>query len=104
MSAVISDERQDTMGKKRQYVIRIVQTQTPECVDLNEGGDISAFVECLRYAGIVRVHEVSELTTLCFDLVCPAHFTDSQRWAERNAERMRTFGFNAVAAPATEEP
>lgn len=79
----------------KEYVVRVVQTED------KEGGEISyAFIESLRYAGIVKVHETDPhgLTILCFDLICP-HNGSSKTWAEMNAERMRSFGFNAVVAP-----
>jgi len=101
---------------KRQYVVRVVQTHTPATnpddsyvvqaasQEINEGGIIDdSFLECLRYAGLVRVHQVDPhgLTTRCFDLVCPAG-NESDIWAERVAQKMQSFGYNAVKAPSTE--
>ncbi len=41
---------------------------------------------------------------LCFDLLPPLYnCINHQAWAENNAERMRSFGYNAVAAPGTED-
>lgn len=91
------------MATKRKWVVRIVQTETPNGIDVNEGGHISeAFLESLRYAGLIERHEVDPhgLTTQCFDLHAP-HGVDDKGWATTNAERMRTFGFNAVVAPST---
>jgi hypothetical protein len=90
--------------KKRQWVVRVVQTETPEGDHVNEGGIIDgSFIESLRYAGLITEHETDPygLTTVCFDIRCP-HGLDSKTWAEMNAERMRSFGYNAVAAPSTE--
>lgn len=88
------------MPTKKEYVVRVVQTVTPDGEQLREGGDIEAFVECLRYAQLVTIHETesTSLTTLCFDIHAP-HGMDSKRWATMNAKRMATFGFNAVEAP-----
>lgn len=90
--------------KKKKYVVRVVQTQTPDGEQVNEGGVIDdAFLESLRYAGLVTLHNVEGggLTVRCFDIHCP-HGLDSQMWAQMNAERMKSFGFNAVDAPAAE--
>jgi hypothetical protein len=92
------------MSTKKKFVVRVVQTRQPlpSGLDLNEGGNIGTFVECLRYAGIVHVHDTDPhgLTTLCFDIL-PPHGIDSSTWADANARRMKTFGFNAEKAPAT---
>jgi hypothetical protein len=39
-----------------------------------------------------------------FDLVPPASAGDTARWAETNADRMTSFGYNAVKAPAMPDP
>lgn len=86
------------------YIVRVVQTMTPppEYHYNYEGGDLGSFVECLRYAGLVTVHETDPngLTTLCFD-IHPPKGVDSKPWSEMNAQRMRSFGYNAVSAPST---
>lgn len=89
------------MPVKKEYVVRVVQTMTPDGKELHEGGDIGRLVECLRYAQLVTIYETDpvSLITLCFDIHCP-HGMDSQRWAIMNADRMKTFGFNAVDAPS----
>jgi hypothetical protein len=86
--------------KKKEYVVRVVQTD--DDVELLMNKDLSQFVECLRYAGLVTVHEVDPrgLTTLCFDIRCP-HGLNSKAWSEQNAARMKSFGYNAVSAPST---
>lgn len=99
---------------KKEYVVRIVQTEPDKERDIidrifdNPPVIPHSFIESLRYAGLITVHEVDPngLTTDCFDLICPnLHGRDYERqskvWAEQNAERMRTFGFNAVCAPST---
>jgi hypothetical protein len=84
--------------KSKQYVIRVVigDDDTPPLATRLEG----PFLECLRYAGLVRVHEGDGRQ--CFDLRAPAGVSNTKQWAESNAQRMATFGFNAVCAPATE--
>ncbi len=64
--------------------------------------NLGRLVECLRYSGFVTVHETDPegLTLLCFDLEAPGSLR-SEPWAKMNAERMRSFGFNAVMAPST---
>jgi hypothetical protein len=61
------------------------------------------FLECLRYAGIVRVHgPTTPSDGKVFDIFPPkARWADSKEWAEQNAARIRTFGLNAAAAPST---
>ena len=91
---------------QRCYVVRVVQTRSVSGVENHEGGIIDdGFLECLRYAGHVTVHEIDHklnMTSRCFDIRCPAeNGYDMQAWAEMNAKRMRSFGFNAVAAPST---
>lgn len=94
--------RQHQMEKK--YVVRVVQTHTPDGTEVYEGDPLGSFIECLRYAGLVTVHQESvrpdSLTSLCFDIHCP-HGLKSKPWSEMNAERMRSFGYNAVSAPST---
>lgn len=81
--------------RKKEYVVRVVQVEGDEAIN-------SAFLECLRYAGYIDTHEVDPegLTTCCFDIRAP-HGLNSKLWSEMNAERMRSFGFNAVSAPST---
>lgn len=91
------------MAKKR-YVVRVVipamdEAHSPPLAKRVEG----PILECLRYAGVVTVHTNNE-DRQTFDIHCPAGITDTQQWAEKNAERMTSFGYNAVCAPSTEEP
>jgi len=71
-------------------VIRIV-TDHQQSLDLYE------WIESLRYAGLVVIHR-NDNDGMCFD-VLPPHGVVSAQWAQANAERMQTFGINAVAAP-----
>lgn len=82
----------------KKYVVRVVipasdSPHVPPLAGAVDGG----FLECLRYAGVVRVHYDNEKGQ-CFDLIAPAG-TDSKMWSEQNAARMITFGYNAVSSP-----
>lgn len=81
--------------KKKQYVVRVTQTMSSNGDELNEGGAIAhAFIDSLRYAGLIRVHDMqldSPIIT-CFDLICP-HGLNAETWAISNSLRMQSFGF-----------
>lgn len=90
------------MAKRRpQYVVRIVVD------DRTRPWFNNPFLECLRYAGIVKDAGIVEVRTddhtheyTVFDLYPPLYNTpDHKMWAEWNAERMRSFGINAEAIP-----
>lgn len=83
----------------RRKVVRIVQTTD------NEGGYIdSAFISSLAAAGLIDVHETDPngMTVHCFDLQAPLNVNDDT-WAEMNAKRMSSLGFNAVVAFSTRD-
>jgi hypothetical protein len=73
---------------KRKFVVRVAREDRPEFS--------TPFLECLRYAGHVALHDESMEV---FDILCPPGL-DSQVWARQNAERMASHGYNAVVAPA----
>lgn len=80
---------------KRTYVVRIVND------NLLQNG----IADCLRYAGIISIHQSSDPEIIpggLFDLRPPAGVRNSKKWAEINAERMESFGINAVCAPEWE--
>lgn len=88
---------------KTQYAIR-VNIPDEEAFDPNEtivaklhtvtcNSGVSALIESLRYAGILRTHESDN--GLCFDLIAPKSIGDTKMWSEQNARRMATFGFQA---------
>lgn len=77
---------------KRKYVVRVVLMP-----DQREGCD--GILECLRYAQVITVHR-NDPAGMCFDIDCPPGL-ESDRWAKANADRMATFGYNAVVAPST---
>ncbi len=78
------------MAKAMKWVVRVV-------IHLDESREPFSLVESFRYAGLVKVHP-TQMTSFCFDML-PPHVSDSKIWAEMNAERMRSFGYNAEAAP-----
>jgi hypothetical protein len=81
---------------RHQYVVRVVLHVGLRQDDALLGGP---FIACLRYAGLVVFHRTDE-TGACFDLVAPRGVHDTHAWAKHNADRMASFGYNAVAAPA----
>lgn len=108
----ISDKEVKAPPIRRMWCVRIVQTKNANGMRMNEGDGISLkFLDCLKFADAITVHEVDPngLTTLCFDLECPADFsvkrevaaTFSKKWADKTAAYMVAKGFNAVAAPST---
>lgn len=74
----------------KEYVVRVARLDLPEFD--------TPFVECLRYACLIEVPNDSDEV---FDILCPRGL-DSKTWAERNAARMQSFGYNAVVAPRWE--
>lgn len=88
---------------KRKYVVRVVQLSSEGCDDKPFSG---LALEQLRYAGLITWHirdaEGNDgVVKDVFDIHAPAK-VDSKIWAEMNAERMQTFGINAVCAPEWE--
>ena len=82
---------------KQRYVVRVV---IPMELPNGEANPLLGLIECLRYAGTVKVHEVQALPdTKCFDILPPKGVAETDVWAEHNGNRMHTFGFNAVKAP-----
>ena len=84
------------MAHKR-YVIRIV---THSVTSEEKALESTALLECLDRAGVVQRHE-SDHDGVVFDILPPASISaeGSQTWARMNADRMQTFGLNAVCAP-----
>ncbi len=76
--------------KDRRWVVRVVVWE-----DQTQMFD-NPFLECLRYAGLVVVHN-----DRCFDVLPPNGMVASitGTWSKMNAERMTSMGFNAVSAP-----
>lgn len=91
------------MARKTRYVVRVVIPAPENLSPPDQPVGPDGFLECLQHAGLVSVHRDNGEGQV-FDINCP-HQGDSKVWAEANAERMRTFGFNAVCAPAwTDSP
>ncbi len=89
------------------WVVRVVQVDNdsilePRFID-------PTFLECLRYLGFANVHDVSdndkEQRRNCFDLIAPGTLNQEQtkQWADRQASRMRSFGYNAVPCPTNQK-
>lgn len=79
---------------KRSMCIRVVLRP-----DQMENTELLRLLECLRYAGVVRIHDkVGSGHPEAFDIL-PPKGVDSMVWADQNAQRMQTFDFNAVDAP-----
>ena len=60
--------------------------------------EVRSLLEQLRYAQLIRLHRCDE-NGVCFDLICP-HGLNNEVWCRHNAERMQSFTYNAVVAPA----
>lgn len=78
------------MSPRRCWVVRVALT--PDEVD-----DHAVILECLFRAGNVHVNNER-----IFDLRAPRFIiraVDTMTWAQRTAEHMQSFGYNAVAAP-----
>jgi hypothetical protein len=76
----------------RRWVVRVALT--PDEVETHSR---TPLIECLRHAGVLTVHNER-----VFDIEAPRHIIraqDTKAWAEREALRMQSFNYNAVAAP-----
>jgi hypothetical protein len=86
------------MPKKQNWVVRIVLNE-------NESVKWGILVECLRYAGTLSRVNLNGTTDedKVWDLHCPYKGSSIQTdvWAKQNADRMRSFGMNATAAPVS---
>jgi hypothetical protein len=88
---------------KRKYVVRVVafedEFDTVSTAKVQRlGHTLGEFFECLRYAGVVQLHRCNT-EGMCFDILPPAGTGDTEMWAKLNAERMKSFGYNAEPAP-----
>lgn len=86
---------------KKLFVVRIVthptELETRFIGEHQPGHTLGEFMECMRYAGLIRIHRDNS-EGMCFDIRPPSG-VDSKMWAEMNAKRMQSFGYNAVCAP-----
>lgn len=80
------------LSMSRRDVVRVViDDETAEWFD-------NPIIDCLRYAGLIRVHDTrTPAGHQVFDVLPPKD--SGAEWAVMNADRMRSFGFNAVPAP-----
>lgn len=84
--------------KKKGWVIRVVLFKNTNKIDLayKQATVDMLITEVFRYAGLVTVHKDDE-KELVFDIARSDKETFD--WAESNAQRIRSFGINAAAAP-----
>ena len=75
--------------RKKQFAVRV-----RIAVDDSEISGFRTMIEWFRYAGLVRIVE-SELDGLRFDIFPPKDVS-AQMWAERNSERIQSFGYTAT--------
>lgn len=96
---------------KKKYVVRVVCIKDERLPMSVTDFPPDAFIECLRYAGLITVHPSEiyveqtehgrlEMDKTTFDLHCPNGLL-SDVWAEQTSAKMRSFGYNAVKAPST---
>lgn len=87
---------------KTTWVVRVVthptEMDTESTAEHAPNHTLGEFMECLRYAHLIRIHH-QDSTGLCFDLL-PPQGVDSMTWADLNTKRMQSFGYNACRAPA----
>jgi hypothetical protein len=85
------------MAQSKRWVVRIC-TQSVGLMD--KAFEDTPLLECLRYAGLVRVHRNTDVG-MCFDILPPNGMkgASSMEWAMQSAGKMQSFGLNAVAAP-----
>ena len=84
---------------KQEWVVRVSETYHSDPREGSKFGQskmLDLLIECLDYAGVVR--HIERAGMIVFDIRCPKGL-DSQVWSQQNAGRMKSFGFNAVAAP-----
>lgn len=92
---------------KREWVVRVVLDVPADRPVLPAERSATFWFEQFRYAGLITWHHRDELKSTpegknywhnLFDVYAPKG-VDSRKWAEMNAQRMASFGINAVAAP-----
>lgn len=84
------------------YVVRICTDNSKIVSGVNLNYIEPAFITCLENAGLAKIHD-TDRDGYTFDLFAPADKSNlqSKTWAEMNADRIASFGFNAAAAPAS---
>ena len=92
------------MPRKQEWTVRVVQITSDQIpAPLAKRDELpGVWIECLRYMGLA--HELATLDNPernVIEFYAP-HGYDSQVWANQNADRMRSFGINAAAAPKWE--
>jgi hypothetical protein len=90
------------MAKKQEWTVRVVNPVGDQTFKGLRPRLDGTWVECLRYVGVLRVLQPYDgKVTDGFEVIeiNAPHGVDSQIWARQNAERMASFGIDAVAAP-----
>lgn len=94
------------MPKKIEWTVRVINyAPTKPLVLGNHLRDL--WVEQFRYLGYAReLASFESPTRNVIEFYCPQGFAvgklDTKVWAEQNAQRMRSFGIDAAAAPKWE--
>jgi hypothetical protein len=81
---------------KRKKVVRVCIPHETQSI-ITGSDQWGGLIEHLRYARLITVHRDND-EGICFDIL-PPHGVNNEIWAEQNAERMQSFGVNAVSAP-----
>lgn len=91
------------MAKKQVWTVRVVNMRPDKPLE-NTNLLPGLWVEQLRYMGVLKVlldfEGGSRRQVLEFHYPHDSRGIDTERWALMQASRMRSFGINAIAAPA----
>lgn len=87
------------MAKAKHWYVEV--TLTPKQA---QEGEVGALLECFRYAGMISAPTDLEGGGMRFRMYCPYRpyrpyrsSVSTEQWARMNAERMRSFTFDAQA-------
>ncbi len=91
------------MPRNKRYVVRICTDNSEIIKGVKMNYIEPTFLTCLENAGLGKVHD-TDRDGYTFDLFPPQDSPYGGKvWAEQNAARISSFGFNAVAAPRWED-
>jgi hypothetical protein len=93
------------------WVVRVVEFAPTDPLKRHSHNELSGlWLEQLRSLDLINVIIDNEIVEIdgqetfkqVFDIYCPLRIStqETRDWAERHAERMRSFSINAAAAPA----
>ena len=87
------------MPRKQVWTVRVINYEDREGRPANELAPV--WIECLRYMGHAReLASLENPNRSVLEFYCPEPTKhDTRIWAQQNAERMRSFGIDAAAAP-----